>query len=79
MEQLNKFLELLRQNDINIKTNWTTKTAFGILQHCTLYIGKKFIIVMFQIYEDENGYDYFVKSENGLFTEDLIDIQKKLK
>lgn len=61
-ERLDKFKSQLREKGCEVLTNWQIKKDHIELDHCQINGNNGFIMVIFQIYPDGNGFEVYIQS-----------------
>jgi hypothetical protein len=78
MEQLERFLEKLRDAGYFVQTNWQKGLDRGMLEHVTIQTKERALNVLFHVYEKDRGYGLYIESKNILMNDDLELIKSML-
>jgi hypothetical protein len=67
MTQYGKFIERLRSEGYEVRTNWQIKSDRGIIEHVSIQGRVKSIQAIFQIYGGDNGFaSYYIVPGNSM-------------
>jgi len=78
MEQLEKFIALLRMHGFDAVCINQIKNGRGFIEFWTISRNGKYASVVFELYGQKQGYQMYIQSSGNTFDDDLLSLANRL-